>query len=178
MGARVSGALLLGAVILLFAMNRDSPDSSLPDAIVQEEVKAPEVAEATSADAPLLSSADLTATKPISTHESSGIPASLAGIKLKPLLGEPRGPTPDFCDESHWSGLGRIMREFSAGEVLVDERDWNSRGQAVGGRMASWASKCKQGGAAIQIRGDLSGRILAVYDSETGYRTVIESPGR
>lgn len=101
----------------------------------------------------------------------SGHAPRLEDGALPPILGPPRGATPDFCDDDQWSRLGTIFREFRDGEVVVDESDWVGRSAEARIGMASWVSNCKQAGAPVAILGDDSGEILAVYDSANGYRS-------
>jgi hypothetical protein len=150
----------LGAAIVFLLIDRSAVEHSDRDSAKDTSASAAEdTAEASSGPA-----------APPGMAAAGGEP-NRAEFSLPPILGPPRGPTANLCDEDQWPKLGTIMKEFGAGEVVVDEHDWKRRGAGTRVRMASWASKCKAEGAPIKIRGDASGEILAVYDAREGFRS-------
>jgi hypothetical protein len=102
--------------------------------------------------------------------------ATVTDGTLSPLLtGErPEGDVPD-CDDTLWSGVESLVREIDAGadvgEVLVAESAWWAHAASAKARLASWISKCKLADRPFMIRGIESGRVLASYTPESGYRT-------
>ena len=90
----------------------------------------------------------------------------IANLKL---MGDEIAPSDDqLCDDER---IGRMAEQIAGvveDGVLIDERSWNEL--AWGGRagLASFWSKCLHGGAAVHVRAEHDGAVLAVYDPAEG----------
>jgi len=108
---------------------------------------------------------------------ASAEPARPAGAEIRlpdgalpPLLGKARSEERAYCDERSWLRAEAIVRQVRPGEAIVDEAAWGRYTGSAQAGVASWLSKCKLGGATVEIRGDDSGDLLGVYSPGTGYR--------
>lgn len=85
------------------------------------------------------------------------------------LMGIEPGPSDDIlCSEARLERMASQRAAVADDGVFVDERGWNEMSWSGRVGLASFWSKCLHGGAAVHVRAEHDGALLAVYEASSG----------
>jgi hypothetical protein len=110
---------------------------------------------------------------------AQGLAAALAvRDETRPRLGEipdlrlmgdePAASRDRLCDSPRDARMREMISDVAQDGVFVDEQRWRELPAGARAGLASFWSKCLHAGAAVHVRADGDGALLAVYDPDSG----------
>lgn len=94
----------------------------------------------------------------------------LGEIPTLGLMGDEAAPSQDrLCSEERVARMAAGVAGIAEDGVFLDERVWRRLAWSGRAGLASFWSKCFHGGAAVHVRADRDGELLAVYDPARGF---------
>lgn len=96
----------------------------------------------------------------------------LGEIPTLGLMGDETAPSLDqLCSEERVERMATGIAGIAEDGVFLDEREWQRLAWSGRAGLASFWSRCLHGGAAVHVRADRTGDLLAIYDPASGFST-------